>query len=663
MRLSAYLPIVLAFVAAGLAAVAAAVFSVALIERASMEQVSHRLQIEDQTWVQVEVDGLQVSLSGTAPDEATRFRALSIAGSVVDDARVIDRMQVDPGKPITPPRFSIEILRNDDGISLIGLVPGAMDREAVTRTIAQLAQDSRVTDLLESADYPVPGGWAPALSFALDALAQLPRSKISVASDKVVITAISDSGAQKRQLESVLKRAKPDGITLELSISAPRPVITPFTLRFLIDADGGRFDACTAHTEEGRARILAAAAEAGLQGRTECALALGVPSPRWPDAVTLAIGAIKDLGGGTVTFSDADISLVGVDTMDQAEFDRVVGRLEKSLPEVFSLTAVLPEPVKIDGTGEGEGPPEFVATLSPEGLLQLRGRISDQRLRTAVEGFARARFGGMELTSTLRLDDTLANDWPTRVLTGVEALSLLSNGVLVVQPDFVDLRGKTGNPEAKAVISRILSDQLGTAENFSLAVEYVEALDPVANLPTPAECVESINTILTARKLTFEPGSGELDGNAGITIDKIAEIMERCDFVPMEIAGHTDSQGRETMNLQLSQQRAEAVLRALLARRVITTNLSAKGYGEEVPVADNGTEEGREANRRIEFTLIEDDAATAGSGDETTEEPHEQDHDAEAAPDEPVPDEDTPPQDEDEGSGDALPSETGTENE
>ena len=71
----------------------------------------------------------------------------------------------------------------------------------------------------------------------------------------------------------------------------------------------------------------------------------------------------------------------------------------------------------------------------------------------------------------------------------------------------------------------------------------------------------------------------------------------------MEIAGHTDSQGREVMNLSLSQARADAVLNAIMARRVLVSNLSAKGYGESQPIADNESETGREANRRIEFTL------------------------------------------------------------
>jgi prophage endopeptidase len=71
----------------------------------------------------------------------------------------------------------------------------------------------------------------------------------------------------------------------------------------------------------------------------------------------------------------------------------------------------------------------------------------------------------------------------------------------------------------------------------------------------------------------------------------------------MEIGGHTDSQGREEMNLGLSQSRADAVLNGLLARGVLVSNLTARGYGETRPIADNETEEGRERNRRIEFRL------------------------------------------------------------
>jgi len=93
------------------------------------------------------------------------------------------------------------------------------------------------------------------------------------------------------------------------------------------------------------------------------------------------------------------------------------------------------------------------------------------------------------------------------------------------------------------------------------------------------------------------------------TAHALAEIIGECDDLPIEIAGHTDSQGREEMNEQLSLDRARAVLDELRLRRVLTSTLKARGYGESRPIADNDTEAGRETNRRIEFRLIRPDSA------------------------------------------------------
>lgn len=577
--------------------------AVTAIERQSKDDVERVLSVGGHDWVDVTVDGLIVGLGGTAPDEATRFRALTVAGTAVDAARIVDGMEVSHPDPIEPPRFSIEILRNDDGVALFGLIPEATDRDALVDRVAEIAGGGTVTDLMETADFPPPPGWAQSVAYSLDALEELPRSKISVAADRVAITATTESTQVKRRTETTLSGLAPKGVQLDLNLSAPRPVIAPFTLRFIIDESGPRFDACSADTDTARNRIVAAAREVGLEGAALCTVGMGVPSARWADAAEMSIAALAEIGAGSVTISNADITLVAVDTTPTDLFDRVVGELETALPEVFSLHAVLPEPVVIDGTGDNQTTPEFVATKSPEGLVQLRGRITDARSRAAVESFAKARFGIANVSPATRLDPDLPEGWPIRVLSGLEALSLLNNGALVVQPDFVELRGTTGNQGAPAEISRLLSERLGEGADYGLDISYDPALDPVTALPTPEECVARINTALEERKITFAPGSTEIDPEAMETIDKVAELLRECQQVKMEIGGHTDSQGREEMNLQLSQARADAVLNAIMARRVLTSNLTAKGYGEEKPIESNETEEGREANRRIEFTL------------------------------------------------------------
>ncbi len=100
-------------------------------------------------------------------------------------------------------------------------------------------------------------------------------------------------------------------------------------------------------------------------------------------------------------------------------------------------------------------------------------------------------------------------------------------------------------------------------------------------------------------------------------MDRIADELKKCTDVQMQVAGYTDSQGRPEMNLSLSQSRAESVVKALMARRVLVGNLTAKGFGETNPIADNGTDAGREANRRIEFTLLPDTADATDSPDAT----------------------------------------------
>jgi OOP family OmpA-OmpF porin len=73
----------------------------------------------------------------------------------------------------------------------------------------------------------------------------------------------------------------------------------------------------------------------------------------------------------------------------------------------------------------------------------------------------------------------------------------------------------------------------------------------------------------------------------------------------MEISGHTDSDGSEADNLALSERRAGAVADYLTAAGVDAERLVAVGYGESRPVRENETEQGKAANRRIEFRVLE----------------------------------------------------------
>lgn len=601
-RLTPNLAAALAFVVAGFLSLLIAWAAVLLVERLSERAVRSALLTQGVTFVTVNADGLRMQLTGTADNEAQRYRAINIAGAVIDATRIQDLMEVTPARAVEAPRFSLEMLRNDDGIQLIGLLPEGETKEALLAEAEALQPDTELQDMLETAAYEPPATWGPALEFARKALALLPRSKITVDATAVRITAIAASDQQKRSFEASLASGQPEGVRVSFEISAPRPVITPFTLRFVMDEAGARFDACAADTERARMRIVAAATAAGAAGRQNCVIGLGVPTPSWADAAEIGIKAVATLQAATITFKDADVSLQAAATVSQAEFDRVVGELEADLPPVFSLTATLEK-----AENATQGPAEFTAVLAPEtGRLELRGRIADDLQRSAVDSFAKAAFGSANVYQATRLDADLPDGWPIRVLAGLQALAELEHGRLLVRADTVEVSGVTGSQTARARISQILSAKLGQGESFKVDVTYDVALDPVAALPTPQECVEDVSAILAKQKVVFPPGSAEIDGTASTVMEALAKVLARCGGVQMEIAGHTDAQGSEEGNRALSQTRAEAVLLALQGRQVDVSGLTAVGYGESRPTADNDTEAGREANRRIEFTLVGD---------------------------------------------------------
>ncbi len=599
MRLSSLFILVSAFAAAAVVSLGVAWVAAGAIEEISAKDVRTELDRDALTWADVDTDGLHVFLIGNAPNEAARFQALSAAGRVVDTARVIDQIDIYDTDKIAPPRFSIELLRNDIGVSLIGLLPAATNREQLLEDITRAVPEAPLSDFLEVADYPVPEGWDDALDYAVSILEVLDRSKISIEAGSVTVKGAVANEDMRRKVEADLARRAGDDVALALELTAPRPVISPYTLRFISDAEGARFDACTAPTKESRAQIFSAAAEAGLEDKVQCRLGLGAPTSHWSEAAALGIKAISELGGGTITFADADVALFALQGTERAVFDRVVGALENDLPEVFVLEANLPEPP----SDAPEEIAEFTATRSPEGNVQLRGWINSKIARQTADSFARAAFGSTAVRTTARVDDTLPADWSNRVLAGIEALSQLSNGAVIVTQDALSVTGNTGNQDARSEISGLLADKLGESEEFEISVTYQEKLDPALGIPTPEECEVMIGEIIGDRKITFEPGSATFDLATRDIMDELAELLQLCGDIPLVIAGHTDSQGRESMNQQLSQERAQAVVNALQQRRVLTASYEVIGYGEEQPIASNDTEAGREANRRIEFKL------------------------------------------------------------
>ena len=130
----------------------------------------------------------------------------------------------------------------------------------------------------------------------------------------------------------------------------------------------------------------------------------------------------------------------------------------------------------------------------------------------------------------------------------------------------------------------------------------VEAPPPVVE---PPRVEVRDNKITITEKIQFAYNAPTILQASFSLLDEVASVMVKNTHIKkIQIEGHASSDGDEKHNMRLSDQRARAVV-AYLSGKGVKTALVPVGFGVTKPIADNGTREGREANRRVEFHIVE----------------------------------------------------------
>lgn len=126
-----------------------------------------------------------------------------------------------------------------------------------------------------------------------------------------------------------------------------------------------------------------------------------------------------------------------------------------------------------------------------------------------------------------------------------------------------------------------------------------------AAAPVVAAAPKPVPESVVLKGVNFATDSAQLTAGSSKTLDEAAAALIRRSEVRAEVAGHTDNRGSAQHNRTLSQRRAETVMRYLVSKGVEPARLTARGYGPDAPIADNGSESGRAANRRVELRRVD----------------------------------------------------------
>jgi outer membrane protein OmpA-like peptidoglycan-associated protein len=137
------------------------------------------------------------------------------------------------------------------------------------------------------------------------------------------------------------------------------------------------------------------------------------------------------------------------------------------------------------------------------------------------------------------------------------------------------------------------------SENFSLKEH--DAIKPYNLDVALSKIKEGVSIVL--KNIFFETNKAELKEESKTELDKLVDLLTKNPMLKIEIGGHTDNVGADADNLKLSDARARSVMAYLVAHGISADRLTARGYGETMPIADNNNVEGRALNRRTEFKV------------------------------------------------------------
>ena len=123
--------------------------------------------------------------------------------------------------------------------------------------------------------------------------------------------------------------------------------------------------------------------------------------------------------------------------------------------------------------------------------------------------------------------------------------------------------------------------------------------------PGPDKVILTASNIAITDQVQFETGKADLKPVSFGLLDEVVAVMKSNPQIEVvQVEGHTDSTGSPDFNRKLSQQRAESVVKYIASKGIKKDRLDPKGFGPDRPIADNESDAGREANRRVEFNIV-----------------------------------------------------------
>lgn len=564
------------------------------IEADIRTRVTEDLAAADAKDIEIDVDGRHVTLSGIVYDAATETAYLDTADATYGSLGPIDGLTFQNGGGF------LKAVKSPEGITLTGAVPSDATRAALLQTAA----DSTESDVVDAMTVgAAAGSWTDEANFGLAQLSKLEQGTLSVAPDSYTLSGVTNGDALALNA-SLAERAG-----WQAFVSAPR-ITTGLSEK--LDTANGKISGLESNV----------VALEGLLAERDGVIST-LTGER--DTLSTALANMTDERDGAIAARDAS-------TAD------VIAQRDALANNVEGLTAardVLSQTVTSLGT-ERETLAQSIAALTGErdtavaDLEALRGSLDATQSSTAALNEELS-----EVQGQLAQRDTTIDGLNTQVADLTEQLETQTASLNSGQQADADLRAQISTQagtieeltadlrETGNTVSRLEGELAATTTQIATLTDQVAdrdvTIDELRNAPATlvaanadtsagvteiaAQCSARAGDVLENTQINFASGTANIRNNSVEVLERLTGIALACadSGLAVEIGGHTDSQGSDADNQNLSERRAQAIAQFMMDRGVPESTLSPVGFGEANPIGDNATPEGRQQNRRISF--------------------------------------------------------------
>lgn len=166
----------------------------------------------------------------------------------------------------------------------------------------------------------------------------------------------------------------------------------------------------------------------------------------------------------------------------------------------------------------------------------------------------------------------------------------------------IDYQNPTSQITAHKGLDYVFFDNVNAGYYYETIVHVKEMNQEVIADAATMDSAINKSGHLAVYGIHFDTGKAEILPDSEATLNEIVKLMQQDSTLKLRVEGHTDNQGDAAANQALSERRAQAVVAWLTEHDVAASRLTAKGFGQAKPIADNSSEEGRAKNRRVELT-------------------------------------------------------------